>query len=360
MNKIRVLVVDDAVVVRRLVADVLADDPRIEVMGTAANGRAALERIALAEPDVVTLDLEMPEMDGLATLSALRQRYPRLPVIMLSRFTQRYAAATVEALALGASDYVPLPESDAGTTAAVLREQLLPRVRALAKSRSRSGETMLAPFSPRRAGSESGLRATARIDLLVIGSSTGGPKALATLLPALPANLPVPVAIVQHMPPGFTRQLAERLSVLSQRPVREAVSGAVLEPGPVWIAPGDYHITVEREGGALRLKTNQDPPENSCRPSVDVLVRSAAAACGAGTLAVILTGMGQDGLKGCTALKQTGGQVLVQDAASSVVWGMPRFVANAGLADRVLPLDQLAPEMVRRVHRHRSVWMAKE
>jgi two-component system chemotaxis response regulator CheB len=354
MSKIRVLVVDDAVVVRRLVSEVLAGDPGIEVLGTASNGRLALERIALTEPDLVTLDLEMPDMDGLATLRVLRRRYPRLPVIMLSRFTQRCAAATIEALTQGATDYVALPEnSSAAATHEVLRDQLVPRILMLGGKRGRSVE--IPPPPPKRSDSVCRAPVATRVELIAIGVSTGGPNALATLLPTLPADLPVPIVITQHMPPGFTRQLADRLSKVANVPVREAVSGALLEPRTAWIAPGDYHLLVERSEAGPRLRTNREPPENSCRPSVDVLVRSVAATCGSGGLAVILTGMGQDGLQGCEALRQAGGQILAQDEASSVVWGMPGYVTRAGLADAVFSLEQMGPEIVRRVRRFRSL-----
>jgi two-component system chemotaxis response regulator CheB len=187
------------------------------------------------------------------------------------------------------------------------------------------------------------------IDIVAIGASTGGPEALATVLPFLPASCPVPVVIVQHMPPYFTKKLAERLSAEGNIPVQEATPGATLLPGTAWLAPGNYHMVLAREGTAVRLRLHQGPPENSCRPSVDVLFRSVAEAFGRHGLAVVLTGMGRDGLRGCERIRQIGGQVLAQDKASSVVWGMPGFVAQAGLANEVLSLDQLGPEIVRRL-----------
>jgi two-component system chemotaxis response regulator CheB len=189
---------------------------------------------------------------------------------------------------------------------------------------------------------------------VVVGTSTGGPNALLGLLAAFPANFPVPALVVQHMPPDFTRQLAQRLAARTLLDVREAVPGELVRPGQVWVAPGDYHLGLARDGDGVRLRTHQGPPENSCRPAVDVLFRDAAGAFAGGTLAVVLTGMGQDGLRGATAVREAGGQVLAQDEASSVVWGMPGFVVRAGLADQVLPLDQLGPEVVRRVCLGRS------
>ena len=348
MPKTRVLLVDDAVVVRRLVADVLGADPALEVTA-AANGRIALDKLAQVKPDVVILDLEMPGLDGLETLKALRRSHPALPVIIFSQHTHRGAAATLEALALGASDYVTKPENAGGIAAALqqVREQLVPRIKHLCAPRAEAGETEV-----RRARPTWSLGR--RVDVVVVGVSTGGPNALAALLPALPADFPVPVLIVQHMPPLFTRLLAERLAGQTAVGVCEARQGEALLPGTVRVAPGDYHLSVGggREDACLRL--HQGLPENSCRPAADVLFRSAAEVYGSGVLAVVLTGMGQDGLRGCETIRDGGGQVVVQDEASSVVWGMPGAVARAGLADLVLPLEQLADEIVRRARRGRS------
>jgi two-component system, chemotaxis family, protein-glutamate methylesterase/glutaminase len=343
---IRVLVVDDAVVARRLVADVLGGAPGIEVVGTASDGRLALAKLAATNPDVVILDVEMPVMDGMATLAAIRRERPRLPVIMFSTLTERGAAATLEALALGAADYVTKPASagSAGLAMERVREELIPKVRAVTGRLPRPGAA--ASAGPRVAWPA---RPPQQPEIVAVGTSTGGPNALAALLAALPADLGVPLVVVQHMPPVFTRLLAERLAGKCRLRVAEGVAGASLEPGQVWIAPGDHHMLVVREGTAVRLATNQDPQENSCRPAVDVLFRSVAAAYGGRGLAVVLTGMGQDGLRGCERLREAGGQVLAQDEASSVVWGMPGFVARAGLAERVLPLGQIADEIVRRV-----------
>ncbi len=356
LTKSRVLIVDDAVVVRRLVANALAEDPALEVVGTAANGRIALDKIERVRPDVVTLDLEMPEMDGLETLAAIRQRYPRLPVIMLSRFTQRGAAAALDALALGACDYVGIPETAANPEAALdcIREQLIPRLKTFA-TRNREVETVPpTSFSRNRLPPELSARPGGRIEAIAIGVSTGGPAALTTLLAAFPADLTVPTLIVQHMPPMFTRLLAERLAVQTVLRVREGEDAQAVRPEDTWLAPGNQHMEVVRDGAGVRLRLQQDPQENSCRPSVDVLFRSAAAVYGSGVLAVVLTGMGQDGLRGCEAIRAAGGQVLVQDEATSVVWGMPGAVARAGLADKILPLEQIGPEVVRRVRLGRS------
>ena len=353
MPKIRVLIVDDAVVVRRIVTDVLSGDPDLEIAGTAPTGRIALAKIPQVNPDIIILDVEMPEMDGLATLSAIRKSYPALPVVMFSTVTQRGAAATLDALALGASDYVAKPANVGSVTIAMqrIREELIPKIKALcARSTGISLPTVdrrpsQAPPRPRTGPAP---LSRAKVEVVVIGVSTGGPNALASLLPLFPADFPVPVLIVQHMPPIFTRLLAERLDAKAAIRVVEAAAGDILRPGGAWIAPGDFHMAVAREGKAVRIRTHQEPPENSCRPAVDVLFRSVAAVYGGASLAVVLTGMGRDGLRGCEYLGEVGGQIIVQDESSSVVWGMPGAVANAGMADRIVPLDQLGSEIIGR------------
>ena len=356
MGKIRVLVVDDAVVFRRLVADELARDPALEVVGTAPNGRIALAKLTQLSPDVIILDIEMPEMDGLEMLAELRKTHRRLPVIMFSSLTERGATATLDALALGATDYFTKPATTGSLDASleVLREQLIPKIKALcAAAVVKPAAKPAPPAPPGKAGvpAPTPLRSaiSGDIQVVAIGASTGGPKALLELFAQLPAKFPVPIVIVQHMPPMFTRLLAERLSVVSSIQVQEGSSGAALQPGQAWIAPGDYHMIVVGDGTRARLLVHQDAPENSCRPSVDVLLRSVAKAYGPHSLTVILTGMGHDGVRGCEAIREAGGQILVQDEATSVVWGMPGFVAKAGLADGVLPLPMIANEIVQRV-----------
>jgi two-component system, chemotaxis family, protein-glutamate methylesterase/glutaminase len=347
MPKIRVLVVDDAVIVRSRVSKILSSDPQLEVVGVAANGRIALAKIPQVNPDVVILDVEMPEMNGLETLANLRPIYPHLPVIMFSTSTWDGASATLEALSLGATDYATKPSNLGSVEAANqhIREELIPKIKLFC--------TKILAFSPSSAAHPVVLPIRSKIepvDVVAIGVSTGGPNALAALLSNLPADLSVPILIVQHMPPMFTKLLAERLSSKCQISVEEAVPGVVLEPGHAWIAPGDFHMIVQRDATGVRLELHQAPPENSCRPSVDVLLRSVAQVYGAAAIAVILTGMGQDGLHGCQCIREAGGQVLAQDQASSVVWGMPGFVVNAGLADRIVPLEEMAGEIMQRIH----------
>lgn len=349
MPPTRVLIVDDSSLIRRVLGDALSEDPDIEVAGTAANGSIALSKIPQVSPDLVTLDVEMPGMNGLETLAEIRKLYPKLPVIMFSTLTERGAAITLDALALGATDYVTKPSNTGSLEASLnqIRQQLIPRVKALCRpledAPAQSMRYGIArAVAPRQATENP-------VEVLAIGASTGGPNALVELIPALPRDFPVPVVIVQHMPALFTRLLAARLDAKSSLSIREGEPGQILTPGEAWIAPGGYHMTVERQGTSVRLATNQNPPENSCRPAVDPLFRSVAAVFGGNVLAVVLTGMGNDGVSGAKNVRERGGQVYVQDEASSVVWGMPGQVAAAGLADGVFPLRSMAAEIVKRV-----------
>ena len=360
VEKIRVLIVDDSTVARRFLTNVIADDPMLEVVGTAPNGSIALQKIALLSPQVVTMDIEMPEMSGLEALAAIRRTNPTLPVIMVSSLTERGAVATLEALSLGATDYVTKPSRTAAggdIEKDQFARELLPKLKGLGRSRAgaavASNAASLLP-SIARPLSSAAARPVQRVDVVAIGVSTGGPNALAELIPALPADFPVPIVIVQHMPPLFTKLLSERLAAKSAIRVREAVAGDTLGAGLAIIAPGNHHMEVVRGAVGRRIALNQGPLENSCRPSVDVLFRSVSEAYGAGVLALVMTGMGQDGLRGCEAVRERGGQVFVQDEKSSVVWGMPGFVAEAGLADEILPLDQLATAIVRSVRTGRD------
>lgn len=352
MTRIRVLVVDDSVVIRRIVSDLLSADPAIEVVGTAVNGRAALTKIGQLEPDLVTMDIEMPELDGIGAVRALRASGNKVPVIMFSTLTEAGAVATLDALAAGASDYVPKPANvgKVGQSIEQVRAALIPRIKALVPQRGRSAGAAAPAQAPR----STQLRPAAATPagghrLLVIGSSTGGPDALTTLFATLPP-LPVPVAVVQHMPALFTRQLAARLDRQFDFDVVEAEEGQVLRPGMVVIAQGDHHLEIDSQpGGGLACHLTMAPPENYCRPAVDVLFRSAVAAVGPAVLAAVLTGMGSDGCRGAQAIVERGGSVLAQDRTTSVVWGMPGAVAGAGLAEAVLPLPAIGPEIVRRL-----------
>lgn len=355
MSRIRVLVVDDSVVIRKIVSDLLAEDPDIEVIGTAVNGRAGVQKAAMLKPDLVTMDIEMPEMNGIEAVRELRSQGMKMPVIMFSTLTERGAVATLDALAAGASDYVPKPANvgSVGRSMEQVREALIPRIKSLVPLRGGSA-TASAPAgvpavkAPPPVLRKPAVRPAAGHKLLVIGSSTGGPEALASLFGTLP-SLPVPVAVVQHMPPLFTRQFAARLDRQFGFSVVEAEHGQDMGPGQVFIAPGDFHLEVVNGSRGLVTKLTQAPPENYCRPAVDVLFRSAVAAVGSSLLGVVLTGMGSDGAAGSRVIVDHGGSVLAQDQATSVVWGMPGAVAAAGLAEQILPLNAIGPEIVRRL-----------
>lgn len=349
--KKRVLLADDAVVVRKALSEAIEKDPDLEVAATAVNGRIALAKFAAARPDIVLLDIEMPEMDGLETVRELRKVDTRVPIIMFSTLTERGASITLEALALGATDYVTKPSNINGAaTLGTITGELIPKIRALCRLRDRAVGSPEATSPRAHAIAAHAITGHSRLQLppqiVVIGVSTGGPDALARLLPTLQCDFPVPLLIAQHMPPIFTSMLASRLTAKAGFSVREGVAGELLAPGCALLAPGDFHMVVQPERGTIRIGTNQAPRENFCRPSVDVLFRSVAAIYGARTLAIILTGMGQDGLRGCEELRAQGARIYVQDEASSVVWGMPGFVARAGLADKVLPLQEIGPEIV--------------
>ena len=340
MTPRRVFSIDDSVVVRRMLSDIVGAEPGLQMVGTAPNGMVALAKLATMPVDVITLDVEMPEMNGLEVLVQLKQRFPRIPVIMFSSLTERAAKTTLDALALGATDYVTKPTMTGSREASIahVRSQLVPRLHALT-SATPSG-FIAKPRPTVRTGPEP----HGRTEVVVIGASTGGPNAIADLCKRL-IPLAVPILVVQHMPPVFTALFAQRLTNECAIPFVEAADGMVAAPGRGYIAPGDHHLRVTQGAHGLQLALDRGAPENSCRPAVDVLFRSAAATCKARTLAVVLTGMGHDGLAGGTAIKAAGGRVLAQDESSSVVWGMPGAVAREGVADSVLTIPELASEL---------------
>jgi two-component system, chemotaxis family, protein-glutamate methylesterase/glutaminase len=323
--RIRVLIVDDSVVIRKLLSDALCSCAEIEVVGTASSGTLALLKIPQLNPDVVTLDIEMPGLNGLQTLTEIRKLYPKLPVIMFSTLTERGAAVTLEALSLGASDYVTKPTNSASVASSMeqVRADLLNKMLGLAQlPKVYQGGSGVSRFQQ-----SSG---KGKVEVLAIGTSTGGPNALVEVIPSLPADFPVPVLVVQHMPAVFTRLLAERLNSRSLLSVREGEAGQSLAAGEVWIAPGDFHMMAVQKGAQIVLGLNQEQPENSCRPAVDVLFRSVARTYGPNALALVMTGMGSDGARGASHIREAGGSVLVQDQASSVVWGMPEPWSTRG------------------------------
>jgi two-component system, chemotaxis family, protein-glutamate methylesterase/glutaminase len=356
----RVMIVDDSSTVRRMISSTLDKVDRIRVVGAAANGREALEQIKSFNPDVILLDVEMPQMDGLETLREMRTRLIDIPVLMFSSKTHRGAATATEALLLGAKDFVFKPggtemnDPEAGRT--TLLNEVVPKLRALYQSRTRRlvpPTNSAMPRLPTTTTTTAGMATqTADVELVVIGSSTGGPAALLTMLsdPLLKSSLFAPMLIVQHMPELFTMYLAKRLAESTRLDVAEAVAGEVLQPGMIRLAPGGvHHLQVRSRGGGLVSVLASGPPVNSCRPSADVLFQSAAQSVGGGTLGVILTGIGQDGTEGCRSILEKQGQVIAQDQQSSAVWGMPGSVVAANLAGAILPLELIGPEIARRL-----------
>jgi two-component system chemotaxis response regulator CheB len=369
MSKIRLLVVDDSSLMRRALVQFLSQDSELEVVATAANGRIALNQLEAHEVDAILLDVEMPELNGLETLQEIRDRGLVLPVIMFSTLTRPGVRTTIDSLLIGATDYVMKPDRREAVESSI-RDTLIPKI----KQHVAAFRDQLAP-APCTAGSQhwespnlqsqslaSGALehrnqtqhrgvATEQIELVVIASSTGGPNALMQVFTRLPHSLSAPILIVQHMPPIFTQQLAYRLSAKGNLVTREAQHCQLSIPGEVRIAPGDYHMAVRRTIHGCQTILNQDPHEHSCRPAADVLFRSAAEAYGPGVLAVVLTGMGRDGLIGARAIHEAGGQVIVQDKESCTVWGMPGAVADAGLAEGIYPLEDIPYEIATRVGR---------
>jgi two-component system chemotaxis response regulator CheB len=341
----------------------LSELPRMELCGVARDGAECLKLVEQLRPDVLVLDLEMPKLNGLEVLDRLRLENPSLPVIMCSAYTERGARSTLEALGRGASDYVTKPSEQRDFVAAMqsLSLQLLPRIAALAKGAKKERARLTASSDNlQRAGFSEAAKTLSSIEVVVIGLSTGGPSALEQLLPRLPEDFPVPVLIVQHMPKLFTGALAERLDKCCALHVEEAYDNAVIRAGTVWLAPGDAHMEVaprrvrlsevESEGGGMRVRLHQQEPLNHCMPAVDYLFLSAARMYGAGALALVMTGMGADGLKGARAVHESGGTVLVQDEATSAVWGMPARVSEAGIASATLPLWGIASALKERVN----------
>ncbi len=361
---IRVMVVDDAVVVRSLLARWVDAEPDMQIVASLSNGREAVAQIEHSKADVVVLDIEMPELDGISALPLLLQKKRDLVVIMVSTFTRRGAEISFRALALGAADYIPKPETARETTTSIpFRRELIEKVRTLGRARFSPHAYVRVPareivpaLRARKTGSPETATAPLRLRpfaataprALVIGSSTGGPQALTALIEKLPAAIDrAPVLITQHMPPMFTTVLAEHLSRAGGRGAHEAEHGEPVLAGGIYVAPGGRHMRVVRTAEGIRIALGDDEPINFCKPAVDALFTSAVAVWGAATLALVLTGMGADGTRGATDIVAAGGSVIAQDEATSVVWGMPRSVAQAGLCSAVLPLDQIAPKIIR-------------
>jgi two-component system chemotaxis response regulator CheB len=363
-RRIRVMIVDDALVVRGLFGRWVEAEPDLELVASLRTGREAVTQVERADPDVVVLDIDMPELDGIAALPLLLAKKPGFVVIMASTLTRRNAEISLKALSLGAADYIPKPAAASEVTGAVtFRRDLIEKIRQLGLRSKRmrfvstraAAPQAKAEAKPRLAVLESHnppivLRAMPATPpcVLVIGASTGGPQALNTIVAQIAGVLErAPVLITQHMPPTFTAILAEHLAGLAKRPVREAVDGEDINAGTIYLAPGGKHLKVGRRDGIAVVAIDDGPPVNFCKPSVDPMFSSAAAVWGPKVLALVLTGMGADGLRGAQEIVAAGGSVIAQDEASSVVWGMPGQVANGGLCSAVLPLGEIAPQLKR-------------
>ena len=357
---IKILIADDSIFMRKLLSDLFEEQPVFKVVGVAHNGKDAVEKTAQLSPDLLTMDVNMPVMDGLEALAIIMKEHP-LPVVMISSMTKTGAEATLRALELGAVDFI---SKVSGTVSSIadIQNEILEKCRAAAAanwrisakgkpvpvemeeppvSKVRPVELMSSPFPKSASG-------TGQQRLVAIGTSTGGPRALQQVITQLPADLPCGVVVVQHMPPGFTKSLSERLDSLSKVKVKEAEDNDLIEPGHVYIAPGNYHMQVKNQSGLLRISLNQEPPLASHRPSVDVLFDSVASV-GRRLTAVIMTGMGSDGAKGMQKIKSAGGYVIAEDESTSVVYGMPKAVVDLGIADKVLPLPYIAGAIVNAV-----------
>jgi two-component system chemotaxis response regulator CheB len=345
-SQVRILIVDDSLLYRMTIREALVQIDGVEVVGSANDGRQALEKIEQFDPDLLTLDIQMPDLNGLEVLQEIKRLGHRAKSIMVSSLTAAGAKETTNSLLEGAFDFILKPSgSDMKANVLELRTALQDKIEAFRQtgnSRSRTSPPLPTAPTPSRQRSIGG-----RLGIVVIGTSTGGPEALRTVLPTLHADLAVPMIVVQHMPAQYTKALATRLDEMSALSVHEAEDGMVLKPGQVLIAPGGRHLQVEKHHHQVQVKTVDDDPEHGCRPSVDYLLRSVADVFGRNALAVIMTGMGKDGTLGCEKLKAAGGAVLAQDAESSVVYGMPRSVIEAGYADETASLDQLASKILR-------------
>jgi two-component system, chemotaxis family, protein-glutamate methylesterase/glutaminase len=368
-SAVRVMVVDDSAVIRGLITRALESDPGVQVVATVSNGQLAISQLSRTDVDVIVLDIEMPVMDGITALPELLKAAPDVKIVMASTLTQRNAQVSIEAMQKGASDYIPKPSSTGEIHgSADFKRDLIEKVKALGRARRDKRDRNKAAGAPDPKGSPAprAAGALARPSLLSpttpvqlrpfgrmppqivgIGSSTGGPQALFTVLGGLNPAMRLPIVITQHMPATFTTILAEHIGRTSKRPTAEGKDGEAIEQGKIYLAPGDFHMVIETDGARKIVKLNKNPPENFCRPAVDPMFRSLAAAYGASVLGVVLTGMGADGAKGGKVLADAGGSVIAQDEASSVVWGMPGATAQTGVCSAVLPIDKIAGEIAR-------------
>jgi len=348
---VKILIVDDSAFMRNALSSMLSSDPEIQIIGTARDGLEAIEKVQSLNPDVVTMDVEMPRMDGITALKHIMEKFP-VPVIMVSSLTSEGAKITLDALDIGAVDFIPKNLSELSINIVKIKEILIDKIKHIAKKGIVKRRVIPAIHRAIEVPKSMPVRTTGerRVGLVSIGTSTGGPKALQDIMPKIPKDFPVPIVIAQHMPANFTGPFAERLNQLSQITVKEALEGETLKPGFAYIAPGGGHMRVKRPRGLETVVSiSEGKEEYIYRPSVDALMLSVAEYFPGRALGVILTGMGNDGLKGLIALKKTGGRIFAQDEESCVVYGMPKAVVDAGIADKVLSLEEIAGEIINSV-----------
>jgi two-component system, chemotaxis family, protein-glutamate methylesterase/glutaminase len=355
MGKARVLVVDDSAFMRKAISLMLESDPDIEVVGMASNGEDGIEMTQKLKPDVITLDIEMPRMDGLTALRRIMKEIPT-PVMMISSLTTEGAEATLEALSLGAVDFIPKQLSFVALDIVKIKEELLAKIKHIAQNKprfSKSSAGVIRATAPKTKPAGivippgTGAKKSSKIfNIVAIGTSTGGPPALQAVIPLIPKNFPVPITIVQHMPAAFTKSLADRLDGISNVHVKEAEHGERLQPGVAYIAPGGKHLLVKGRPGNHEVVLSDEPRDTLHRPAVNVMVKSVADIFGGAVLGVIMTGMGSDGLEGIRQVKKNGGTAFAQNMETCVVYGMPRAIVDNGLADKVIPIDNMAAEIV--------------
>ena len=351
-NKIRVLIVEDSFLMRKITSDIVSSDPQLEVVDKARNGKEALEKVFALRPDVVTLDVNLPILDGLAVLEEIMRKQPTR-IIMLSAHTQQGAAATITALELGAIDFISKPSGEISSDLPKLKNEIIFKIKMAAEIDFDKFLSTLKPSEVLRPTIE---RESLEIKkIVVIGASTGGPKAILQIMRDIPPNIPAAFLIVQHMPEGFTLSFAERVSWESGIKAKEAKEGDIVLRSKAYIAPAGYHMILEKlwdkEGDKLKIRLDQRPPVNFVRPSVSVTMSSVVEVFSPNVIGVILTGMGKDGLEGAREIKQRGGFLIAQDEATSVVWGMPKMIIEEGLADSILPLSGISTAIIKNLER---------
>ncbi len=343
---IKVLIVDDSALIRKVLTDILKEDKEIDIVGTARNGKDALEKIPLLNPDIITLDVEMPIMDGLTTLKNIMSTY-KLPVIMISSLTKEGADLTLKALDEGAVDFIPKPKNIFNMSESDIKREIIDKIKIGAKTKVEVNTNLSSLIRPTFSSDKKLIKIKKDFSHIVaIGTSTGGPRALQNILPLLPHDINASIVVVQHMPPKFTKSLADRLNSMSNINIKEAEEGDILNRGWCYIAPGDYHMEVVKEGGSLVIRLNQEPPTMGLRPTVDILMKSVASIEEYAKTGVILTGMGSDGAKGISEMKRKDSYTIAQDESTSVVFGMPKSSIATNNIDEILPLNKIANRII--------------